>query len=80
MRTVLALALAAAFVTTPALADDDLQDLDAAVQALPLPSLQSRLRQRAQAHESVRRMVAFFGFGDRAARPAERAHLARNDR
>lgn len=80
MRFALALALVAAFVASPAHADDDLQDLDAAIQALPLPSLHSRLRQRAQAQESVRRMVAFFGFGDRAARPAERTHLARNDR
>ncbi len=80
MRTVLAVALAAAFVTSPAHADDDLQDLDAAIQALPMPSLQSRLRQRAQAQESVRRMAAFFGFGDRAVSPAERPRLASNDR
>lgn len=85
MRSFTALILSTSLLAVPAVAvgkgAPQRDELAEAVRAMPMPSLQARLRAQAVAQGALNRMAKRMGFGDEDGRGGESPRLvARNDR
>ena len=74
---VLALTFAVLFLPAASMADVPTQSqLDAAVKAMKVPSLEKRIKARAAAFRMAAATARMMGFGEDVLTPAKRAHYA----